>query len=93
MVFTQGARRKPALGGVARHEARGQHHGLVGGRGAARHGGDGNGSVGQLVVLAVNFHMHRRIVEAALGADGAEALAALASGMRSWGREGPAREG
>ena len=72
-----GCRRKPALGGVARHEARGQHHGLVGGRGAARHGGDGNGSVGQLVVLAVNFHMHRRIVEAALGADGAEALAGL----------------
>ena len=69
---------QPRLGSLLRHQASSQHHGRIGGSGAAGHRGDGKRAVTQLACLAV--HVDRFLfaqVKAAIGANLMEALLRL----------------
>ena len=69
---------QPRFGSLLRHQASGQHHGRIGGSGAAGHRGDGKRAVTQLACLAV--HVDRFLlaqVKAAIGANLMEALLRL----------------
>ena len=69
---------QPRFGGLLGHQTGRQHHGRVGGGGAASHRGDGKRAVTQLACLAV--HVDRFLlaqVKAAIGANLMEALLRL----------------
>ena len=85
-------RQGPASGAFFADEAaRGQHHGQVGGRRAARHRRDGQRAVGPARRLAVEVDRHATVEVEARSSRTAprKRSCASASGMRSCGREEP----